>query len=104
MNLKYDAAMYIRIFGVVLSILSLSLVFIKPFEPVFNTLLIYLLLVMSALTIIIGQLVIIQIAPKEEIESIEKRHEAIYDVITTGTVVGLFVVFYVVPFLFKYYW
>lgn len=103
MNSKYDAAMYIRIFGVILSILSLSLVFIKPFEPILNTLLVYILLVGSAVTIIIGQLIVIGLSPEEEISNTEKRHEAIYDVLTTGAVVGLFVAFYVVPFLFAHY-
>ena len=102
MNSKYDAAIYIRITGIILSIISLSFAFIKPFDFVLNTLSVYVLLVGAALLIMLGDLIVIKAAPEEEFSTKKQRKEAIYDVITTAVVVGLFVAFYVAPFLFEY--
>jgi len=104
MNKKYDAAIVIRIAGIILSIFSLSLAFIKPFDFVLNTVLVYLLLVGAALLIMIGDLIVIWSAPEEEFSTKKQRREAIYDVITTAAVVGLFVAFYVIPFFVEHLW
>ncbi|MES2631206.1 MAG: hypothetical protein V4611_04580 [Patescibacteria group bacterium] len=104
MNSKYDAAIYIRIVGIILSIISLSLAFIKPFDFVLNTALVYSLLVGAAILIMIGDLIVIKSAPDEEFSNRKERKEAIYDVITTAIVVGLFVIFYVVPFFSEHLW
>ena len=95
---SYSTALYIRITGIVLSIFSLSLAFIKPFEYELNTGLVYGLLVAAAVLIMIGDLIVISSAPEEEYSNRKQRREALYDVITTALVVGLFVVFYAVPF------
>ena len=104
MNEKYDAALYIRITGIVLSIISLSLAFIKPFEFVLNTMLVYSLLVGAAVLIMIGDLIVIKSAPEEEFSTKKQRREAVYDVITTAVVVGLFIAFYVTPFFIEHLW
>ncbi len=103
MNTKYDAAIWIRITGIIFSIISLSLAFIKPFDYILNTALVYILLVGAALLVMIGDLIVIKSAPEEEFSNKKQRQEAIYDVITTAVVVGLFAAFYVVPFYVQNY-
>ena len=95
---SYSVALYIRITGIILSIFSISLAFIKPFAYELNTGLVYGFLVAAAVLIMIGDLIVISAAPDEEYKNRKQRQEALYDVITTAIVVGLFVVFYVVPF------
>lgn len=95
---SYGTALYIRIFGISLSIISLSLVFIKPFAFELNTALVYICLIAAAALIVIGDMIVINMSPNEEYTNRKQRQEALYDVITTAIVVGLFVVFYAVPF------
>jgi hypothetical protein len=102
MNKTYAMAMRIRIVGIVVSIVSLILAIIRPFEPVFNVGLVYFLLILSAVLIIVGQLIVIKFVPDEEFVTVHQRREAIYDVITTGLVMLIFIAIYVVPFVIKY--
>jgi len=96
--------MGIRVTGIVLSIISLSLALIKPFEYVTNSLLVSGLLVLAALLIIIGELLVISMGVSDEIKNRKQREESIYDIATTGLVVVLYVIFYFVPFLNKNIW
>lgn len=102
MSTKYDAAIVIRVAGIVLSIFSLSIAFIKPFDYVFTTVLVYSTLVTAAVLIMIGDLIVIKSAPEQEFSNKKQRQEALYDVITTALVVSLFVAFYMIPFFVRH--
>jgi hypothetical protein len=104
MSNKYAIAMGVRVTGIVLSIVSISIVLIKPFDFVLNTLLLNGLLILAALLIMVGELIVISIGSSEEIKSKKQRNEAVYDVITTGIVIVLYVIFYAIPFLNTYIW
>jgi hypothetical protein len=95
---KLSIALLARIIGIVLSIASSVILFIKPFEMVTNTLTVYYLLIAAALFVMIGQLITIKANPVGEFENAHKRHEAAYDLFTVGLVMLLFIFFYVIPF------
>ena len=99
---KEDGALLLRITGIALSISSAIVLFIKPFETVTNTLTVYLLLIAAALFVMIGQLITIHINRPGDFKNQHKRHEALYDAITIGIVMILFVCFYVVPYIQKH--
>lgn len=99
---KEDAATFSRIAGIALSISSATIMFIRPFEPVANTLVVYFLLIGAAVLVMVGQLITIRLNQPDDFANQHKRHEAIYDVITIGLVMVLFVIFYVVPFMQKH--
>lgn len=94
-----DTALATRITGIALSIASAVVMLIRPFESVINTLIVYLLLISAALFVMIGQLITIRLNKPGDFPNIHKRHEAIYDALTIGLVMVLFVIFYVIPFL-----
>ena len=98
----YDTAMSFRIAGIVTSVIAIFLAIVRPFEPVFSVGIVYFLLILSTILIIIGQLIVIRFVPEEEFKNPLQRKEALYDVITTGAVVLIFVFIYVVPFVLKY--
>lgn len=95
--------MQVRIAGIVISIVSLVVLFFKPFEPTINTLIVYLLIIAAAVVMMIGQAIVYTYAPKEEIKNTEQRHEALYDLITTGVLVTLFAALYVIPYIVKHF-
>jgi uncharacterized membrane protein len=99
---KEDAALLARITGIALSIFSAVILFIKPFEYVTNTLLVYILLISAALFVMIGQLITIRLNQPDDFPNQHKRHEATYDALTIGFVMILFIGFYVIPFIQKY--
>lgn len=96
--------MGIRVTGIILSIVSISIGLIKPFEFVVNSILVDVLLVSAAVLIMLGELIVISMGKSEEIKTSKQRGEAIYDVISTGVIVLLFVGIYVVPFFAKHVW
>ena len=104
MNKKYMLAMTVRVIGIVLSVVSISIALFKPFTFVTNSLTVSGLLILAALLIMIGELIVINIGTSEEIKTRKQRGEAIYDVVTTGVVIVVYLLFIVVPFLNKYVW
>jgi len=98
---KEDTATLVRIAGIVLSIASSIVLFIKPFEYVTNTLTVYFLLIGAAVLVMIGQATTINLNREGELANHHKRHEAWYDLITIGLVMVLFILFYVIPFIQK---
>jgi hypothetical protein len=98
---KEDTATIVRISGIVLSIASSIVLFIKPFEYVTNTLTVYFLLISAALLVMIGQVITIRLNREGELADHHKRQEAWYDLITIGLVMVLFIFFYVIPFIQK---
>jgi hypothetical protein len=102
MSKTYDTAMGFRIAGITTSVIAILLAVIRPFEPVLSVGIVYTLLILSTVLIIIGQLIVIRLVPEEEFKNPLQRKEALYDVITTGAVVLIFIIIYVVPFVFKY--
>jgi hypothetical protein len=99
---REDAALLVRITGIALSISSAVIMFIKPFEYVPNTLVVYAFLIAAALLVIVGQVMTIVSNSPEELPTRQKRHEAIYDAISIGIVIVLFSFFYVFPFISKH--
>lgn len=104
MSNKYAVAMGIRVTGIVLSVVSISIALVKPFDFVLNTLLLNGLLILAALLIMIGEMIVISMGSSEEIKSKKQRNEAVYDVVTTGVVIILYTIFYATPFLNTYIW
>ena len=94
--------MGIRVAGIILSIVSIGIAIIKPFDFVTNSLLVSGILVLAALLIVIGELIVISMGSSEEIKNKKQKEEAVYDVVTTSLVIVLYCVFYVVPFLNRY--
>ena len=88
--------------GIAFSVSSAVVMFIKPFEYVTNTLVVYGMLLTAAILVIIGQLLIIWANKAGEFVNQQKRHEALYDIITIAIVMILFTIFYVVPFITKH--
>jgi hypothetical protein len=99
---REDTAALVRMTGIAFSISSAVVMFIKPFEYVTNTLVVYGMLLTAALLVIIGQLLIIRVNKVGEFVNQQKRHEALYDTITIAIVMILFSIFYVVPFITKH--
>ena len=99
---KEDSVAITRIAGIATSLLSALVMFLKPFEPVTNTLTVYFLLIAAALCMIISQIVTIRANLPGEFSNNEKRQEAVYDVVTICLVMVLFIIFYVVPYILKY--
>ena len=102
MSTTYDVAMRFRIAGITTSVIAILAAIIRPFEPVLSVGIVYILLILSAILIIIGQLIVIRFVPEEEFKTPLQRKEALYDVVTTGAVMLIFICIYVVPFVFKY--
>ncbi|MDB5181067.1 MAG: hypothetical protein JWO54_830 [Candidatus Saccharibacteria bacterium] len=100
---KEATVILVRIVGIILSISSAVIMFIKPFEYVTNTSVVYTLLIAAALLVMIGQLITIRLNPASEYPTKEKRTEALYDVASIGVVMVLFVIFYVAPFVTKHF-
>ena len=99
---KEDMANIARIIGVILSLASVALMISSPFENVVNTLIVYFMLIASALFVMVGQIITIRLNLPGEFSNDTKRHEALYDVITVGVVIVLFTIFYAIPYLSKY--
>jgi hypothetical protein len=99
---REDTAALVRMTGVAFSISSAVVMFIKPFDYVTNTLVVYALLITAALLVIIGQLIIIVQNQTGEFKNHHKRIDAIYDTVTIAVVMILFVIFYVIPFMTKH--
>lgn len=99
---KEDVALVSRITGIALSIASATIMFIRPFEAVTNTLVVYVLLICAAILVMIGQLMTIHLNQPGDFANQQKRHEAMYDAVTIGVVMLLFVIFYVLPFVQKH--
>ena len=99
---KQDGALLLRIIGIAVSTASAIILLFKPFEIVTNTLLGYFLLILSAILVMIGQLITIRINAPGDFSSQAKRHEALYDAISIGVVMILFVIFYAIPYVSKY--
>jgi hypothetical protein len=96
---KQSVALVARIAGIVVSIVSSVILFIKPFEAVTNTLAVYFLLIAAAALVMIGQLITVKINQPGEFKDVTKRHEALYDLATVGIVMVLFVFLYVIPYI-----
>ena len=96
---KEDGAMVIRITGITLSLASAVVMFIKPFELVLNILVVYFLLILAAILVMVGQLITIRLNLPGDFKSKVKRQDAMYDVVTIGFVMVLFVIFYVIPYV-----
>jgi hypothetical protein len=99
---KQDGALLLRIIGIVVSTASAIILLLKPLEIVTNTLLGYFLLILSAILVMTGQLITIRINAPGDFSSQAKRHEALYDAISIGVVMVLFVFFYAIPYVSKY--
>jgi hypothetical protein len=99
---REDTAALVRMTGIAFSISSAVVMFIKPFEYVTNTLVVYGMLLTAAVLVIIGQLLIIWANKAGEFANQQKRHEALYDTITIAIVMILFTIFYVIPFITKH--
>jgi len=99
---KEDVATFSRIAGIALSISSATIMFIRPFDPVANTLAVYFLLIGAAVLVMVGQLLTFALNTAGSFSNTQKRNESLYDVVTIGVVMVLFVIFYVVPFMQKH--
>lgn len=102
MKKSYDLAMILRIVGIIISVIALILMIIRPFQPVLAVGVVYCLLIISALFIIVGQIIVLKFVPEEEFSNKLQRTEALYDVITTSVIVGIFIAVYAIPFAVKY--
>ncbi len=96
---KQSLAVAVRITGILVSIVSSVILFIKPFEVVTNTLTVYFLLIASAVLVTVGQLITVKINQTGEFKDVTKRHEALYDLATVGIVMILFILLYVIPYV-----
>ena len=102
MKINYDTTLRIRIVGIALSVVSLVLIFIRPFDFVLNTLLVYGFIIFAAIFMIVGQIMVLNVEPNEETETKHEQHEILYDIVTTAIVMTLFIAFYAIPFVLEH--